>query len=169
MLESPLPTFLTNSTIKKITSEQVPVWGLITYLYIHIKGWLRSECASEINSQDTLKITDTKEQGFNASSVSWCCMGVFNNEKTLTISNQIKKAPYNVHISRILVKIKVTLLLPTGHGVKTWAKPQDYQLIPPGLQIETAANLELIDRIDATHVWSSQIVNCKCILMEFFP
>ena len=69
-------------------------------------------------------------------------------KKTLTPSNQTKDT-YNVHISRILdkinkIKIKVTLLLPTGHGVKTWAKPQDNQLIAPGLQVETAY-LELID------------------------
>ena len=42
MLKSTLPTFLANLTIKKL---QVQVSGLITYLYVHIKGWLRSECA----------------------------------------------------------------------------------------------------------------------------
>ena len=63
-------------------------------------------------------------------------MRVFNNEnKTSIHSNQTKKASYSVHISRILdeIKIKVTLLLPTGHGVKTLAKPQDNKLIALGL------------------------------------
>ena len=58
-------------------------------------------------------------------------------KKTLTSSNQTKKAVYNM--SRILdkIKIKVTLLLPTSHGVKSWAKPQDVQLIALGLPVET--------------------------------